>query len=62
MDKAQLLTYLSECFLIPSALLGGYITWESIDSAYVRAFITYKGVTGSGILTYDGQERRSAIF
>lgn len=54
MDKAQLLTYLGECLLIPSSILeGGYITWEAIDGTHAKGTISYKGITGSGIFTFD---------
>lgn len=52
MDKAQLLTYLGECFLIPSALLSKYITWEAIDSIRAKATINYKGIIGTGVFTF----------
>lgn len=55
MDKAQLLTYLGECFLIPGAIAGRYITWETIDCTHAKATISYKGVTGSGIFTFGEQ-------
>ena len=53
MDKAQLLTYLGECFIIPSSVLTDYITWEYIDADHVKATITYKEISGSGIFTFD---------
>lgn len=53
MDKAQLLTYLGECFLNPSSILSEYIIWETIDNTHVKATIDYKGISGSGIFTFD---------
>jgi len=53
MDKAQLLTYLGECFLFPSAVLSKYIAWEPIDATHVKAVITYKGVSGSGVFAFS---------
>lgn len=53
MDKGQLLTYLSECFFIPSSVFSDYITWESIDSKHAKAVITYNQISGSGIFTFD---------
>lgn len=53
MDKAQLLTYLGECFLIPSSLFSDYITFEGIDSTHAKATITNKDISGSGIFTFD---------
>ena len=52
MDRGQLLTYLGELFLIPSAILNEYITWETIDANNVRATITYGQLQGSGIFTF----------
>ena len=53
MDKAQLLTYLAECFLCPAIILNGYIKWESIDKDLVKATITYKNISGSGVFTFS---------
>lgn len=53
MDKGQLLTYLGECFLIPSSILNEYITWKPIDDTHVEATITFKNISGSGIFTFD---------
>jgi len=53
MDKGQLLTYLGECFLFPSAILSRYIIWEPIDAKHARATIIYNGVSGSGVFTFS---------
>jgi hypothetical protein len=53
MDKGQLLTYLGECFLVPSSVFNGYITWEAVDSRHVKAAISYKGISGSGVFAFD---------
>jgi len=53
MNRAQLLTYLGECFIIPTSILGEHITWEAIDETSVRATITYGDISGSGIFTFD---------
>jgi len=53
MDKGQLLTYLGECLLFPSAILSKYISWEPIDASRAKATITYKGISGSGIFTFS---------
>lgn len=55
MDKAQLLTYLGECFLLPHTVLSDYITWKVIDCTHAKATISYKGITGSGIFTFHEQ-------
>jgi len=53
MDRGQLLTWLGEAPLMPSIFLSEYITWEPIDAAHVRAALTYKGITGSGVFTFN---------
>lgn len=67
MDKAQLLTYLGGCFLLPSAVLGNEITWESIDATHVKASISYMGVNGSvdypkWSLVYDDFREKDGTF
>jgi len=52
MDRAQLITYLGECFIIPTSLFGEHITWEAIDANHARAAITYGEITGSGIFVF----------
>ena len=53
MDKAQLMTYLGECFLLPTSIIGGFITWEPIDGNSAKATISYRGISGSGIFTFS---------
>jgi len=53
MDKASLVTYLSECLLIPNAALQDYIIWQEIDDLHSQATITYYGITASGIFTFN---------
>lgn len=53
MDKASLVTFLAESLVVPNAVLQDYITWEEIDSTHVKATITYQGVSGSGIFTFN---------
>jgi len=52
MDRGQLLTYLGEVLLIPSAIFNEHITWEEIDTNRARATITYGELSGSGIFTF----------
>ncbi len=52
MDKACLVTVLSECLLVPNIALQDYITWESIDDTHAKGTITYYGISGSGIFTF----------
>lgn len=53
MDKGQFVTYLAECFLIPSSLLNNYISWKPIDDTHAEATMTYKDMSVSGIFTFD---------
>ncbi len=53
MDKACLATYLAEIMFAPSALLNGFITFEEIDDYNVRATISYRGQTCTGIFTFN---------
>ena len=49
MDKASLVTFLSECLLVPNAALQDYITWEAVDDLHARATISYYGISASGM-------------
>lgn len=53
MDKASLVTFLSECLLVPSAALQDYILWEPIDTTHAKATITYWGTTAQGIFSFN---------
>lgn len=53
MDKASLVTFLSECLIIPNAALQNYITWEEIDALHAKATISYYGINASGIFAFN---------
>ena len=53
MDKACLVTYLSESLFAPNILLYGLVTFEEIDLHSVKASITYKGMTVSGVFNFN---------
>lgn len=55
MDKACLATFLAESLFAPTILLKDYITFEEINDFEVRATISYKGQTASGIFNFDEQ-------
>lgn len=55
MDKAQLLTYLAECFINPLAIMSEYISWETIDVNQVKATISYEGKSSSGIFVFNDE-------
>ncbi|WMT41295.1 hypothetical protein RE628_01510 [Paenibacillus sp. D2_2] len=53
MNRACLVTFLSESLVVPNAALQHYITWEAVDDTHAKATITYKGITASGIFTFS---------
>jgi hypothetical protein len=53
MDKASLVTFLSESLILPTAGIQEYIEWEAIDNTHAKATITYNGTSASGIFTFD---------
>jgi L-rhamnose mutarotase len=53
MDRASLVTCLSECLLIPNMALQDYIVWEEIDALHAKAAITHYGITAGGIFTFN---------
>ena len=53
MNKACLVTFLSESLIFPNAALQPYITWEEVDRTHAQATISYKGVSASGLFTFD---------
>lgn len=53
MDTASLATYLSEILFIPAAALNKSVVWEPISDTQVKATMTYKGRTASGIYTFN---------
>lgn len=52
MDMASLVTYLAECFIVPTVVLQDYITWEAIDDNHAKATISYYDISASGIFTF----------
>ena len=55
MDKACLVTYLSESMCAPSILLRNDITFEETDEHNVRAEMTYAGQTADGVFTFNDE-------
>jgi len=53
MDKACLVTFLSECLIVPNVALQDYIVWEEIDDTHAKATITNYGISASGTFTFD---------
>ena len=53
MNRSCLVTILAECFLVPSAALQDYISWDEIDDTHAKATITYYGISAEGVFTFD---------
>lgn len=53
MDKASLVTVLSECLIAPNIALQQYITWEEIDDTHAKGVITDHNIRASGIFTFN---------
>lgn len=52
-DQGTLLRYLAETMWFPTAALSDYIQWEGIDSNSAKATMSYRGVTASGVFTFN---------
>jgi len=52
LDEGTIQRYLGEMVWFPSLALSPYITWEQINDTTVKATMTYKGTSGSGIFTF----------
>lgn len=53
MDKASLVTFLSESLFAPNVALQDYIKWKSIDGTHVEATIAYRGISTSGVFSFN---------
>lgn len=53
MDQSSIATCLSEGIMIPSIFLQDYIKYEEIDKIHVKATISYKNTSASGIFTFN---------
>ncbi|MBQ5851707.1 MAG: hypothetical protein IIW54_12985 [Lachnospiraceae bacterium] len=54
--KAGLISWLAESAVInPSVFLSSYVTYEEIDDTHIKATVTYQGVSGSGIFTFNNE-------
>ncbi|NMO22764.1 hypothetical protein HPC49_23485 [Pyxidicoccus fallax] len=56
-DQGTLLRFLGELVWIPSAALSPYIHWEPIDDTHARATMSWRGVSASGVFTFDAKGR-----
>lgn len=53
MDKACLVTYLSEAPFAPAILLQKFVSLEEIDEYHVKATISFEGQTASGVFSFN---------
>lgn len=53
LSEGSLQRFLGEMVWLPSLALSPYISWKNIDEHSARATFTYKGVSGSGIFTFN---------
>lgn len=53
LNQSSLVTFLSECLIIPSVALQDYIAWEEIDALHAKAAISCYGISASGIFTFN---------
>lgn len=53
MNKACLVTFLSESLIMPNAALQHYMTWETVDDTHAKATISYNDISASGIFTFS---------
>ena len=52
-NQGTLVRYLSEIVWFPTAALEDYILWEEIDADSAKAHMNYKGITASGVFTFN---------
>ncbi|MFD2515585.1 DUF6544 family protein [Pontibacter locisalis] len=55
MNKAALVTYLSESVLLPSAILDPNIKWQEVESRTLRGTINHAGISVSGLFLFNDQ-------
>jgi hypothetical protein len=53
MNTSTMIRYLAETIWFPTAVLNDYIKWEPIDSSTARAVMTYKGMSVSGMMSFN---------
>jgi len=56
MDKASLVTFLSECLFVPTVAIQDYVHWEAIDAHHAKASITAYGISASGIFAFNEED------
>lgn len=55
-DQSSLVRYLGECATFPTlALNNPHLQWEALDDQAARVVMSYGGVTGEGVVTFDDE-------
>ncbi|MBT2732958.1 DUF6544 family protein [Carnobacterium sp. ISL-102] len=52
-NQGTLLRYLAEMVWFPTAALNEYVTWDQDDGDTTKATMTYKGITASGVFSFN---------
>ena len=52
-DQGTLLRFLAEMAWFPQAAISPYLKWESVDDTSARVNMDYKGVSASGIYSFN---------
>jgi hypothetical protein len=54
-NQGTLLRYLGEMAWFPQAAISDYLYWKEIDSLHAHVTMKYKGVTASGVFTFNDE-------
>lgn len=57
MDEGALLRYLNEILWFPAAAVSPYISFDPVDDNSARATMTWNGVSGTAVFTFDQMGR-----
>lgn len=60
-DQGTLLRFLGELVWTPSAALGAYISWATMDDTHARATMTFGGVSASAEFEFDAEGRQLSM-
>lgn len=61
--KAGLISWLAESSVInPAVFLSPFVTYEEVDKTHIKATVTYQGVSGSGIFTFNEEGAITEFF
>lgn len=55
MNKACLVTWLSEALIVPNAALQDFVKWSEIDENHAKAEVNYYGISVSGIFKFSDE-------